>query len=187
MHERGAKVVAVSDVGGGIYDERGFDPRHLKRFADENGTVVGYPGSTTITNTELLELDVDILVPAALEGQITSENADRIKAKVVAEGANGPVSPEADRILEEKGILVIPDILCNAGGVVVSYFEWVQDIQAFFWDEGEIRRLMEKKLLDGLDEVLAASMRSGQDLRTAAYSIAIERIVEAVKYRGFYP
>lgn len=187
MHERGAKVVAVSDVQGGIYDPRGLDPRHLKRFAEETGTVVGYPGAEVITNEELLELDVDILVPAALEGQITQANADRIRAKVIAEGANGPVSPEADRILEEKGVLIIPDILCNAGGVVVSYFEWVQDIQAFFWDEGEIRHLMEKKLLDSLDEVLAASMRTGQDLRTSAYSIAISRIIEAVKYRGFYP
>ncbi|RME55423.1 MAG: Glu/Leu/Phe/Val dehydrogenase [Caldilineae bacterium] len=187
MHERGAKVVAVSDVYGGIYDRRGLDPRHVKAFAAENGTVVGYPGADKLTNEELLELDVDVLVPAALEGQITRQNADRIRARVIAEGANGPTTPEADRILEEKGVLIIPDILCNAGGVVVSYFEWVQDLQAFFWDESEIRRQMERKLLANLDEVLAASLRTGQDLRTAAYTIAIQRIVDAIQVRGIYP
>lgn len=187
IHERGARVVAVSDVHGAVYDERGLDPRHLKRFAEDNGTVMGYPGADTMTNDEILELDVDILIPAALEGQITEENADRIRASVIAEGANGPTTPEADRILSDKGVLIIPDILCNAGGVVVSYFEWVQDLQAFFWDEGEIRHQMERKLLDNLDAVLAISLRSGEDLRTAAYTIAIKRIAEAVRLRGIYP
>ncbi len=187
MHERAARVVAVSDVNGGIYNPRGLDPRHLRHFADEHGTVIGYPGAETLTNEELLELDVDILVPAALEGQITGENADKIRARVIAEGANGPTSPEADAILNDKGVMVIPDILCNAGGVVVSYFEWVQDLQAFFWDESEIRRQMERKLLDNLDEVLGVTLRTGQDLRTAAYTIAIGRIIEAVKLRGIYP
>lgn len=187
MHERGATVVAISDVTGGVYDERGLDPRHLKRYADEHGTVVGYPGATELTNEELLELDVDILVPAALEGQITRENANLVRARVIAEGANGPITPEADEILQDKGVTIIPDILCNAGGVVVSYFEWVQDLQAFFWDEGEIRHQMERKLLDNLDEVLAVTVRTGQDLRTAAYTIAIGRIIEAVKLRGIYP
>lgn len=187
MHERGAKVVAVSDVHGAVYDERGFDPRHLKNFAQENGTVIGYPGADSLTNEELLELDVDVLIPAALEGQITAENADKIRARVIAEGANGPTTPEADHILQDKGVMVIPDILCNAGGVVVSYFEWVQDLQAFFWDEGEIRHQMERKLLDNLDDVLATTLQTGYDLRTAAYTIAIRRIVDAVKYRGIYP
>ena len=187
MHERGAKIVAVSDVGGAVYDERGLDPRHLKHYAEETGTVVGYPRSDTMTNEELLALKVDVLVPAALEGQITSENADKINARVIAEGANGPTTPEADRILEDKGVLIIPDILCNAGGVVVSYFEWVQDLQAFSWDESEIRHQMKRKLLDNLDEVLAITIQTNQDLRTAAYTIAIQRIVDAVKYRGIYP
>ncbi|MBI3957209.1 MAG: glutamate dehydrogenase, partial [Chloroflexi bacterium] len=187
MHERGATVVAVSDVTGGIYDAKGFDPRHLKAFAAENGTVVGYPGSDTLTNEELLELDVDVLVPAAMEGQITAQNADKIRARVIAEGANGPTSPQADLILNDKGVMVIPDILCNAGGVVVSYFEWVQDLQAFFWDESEIRRQMERKLLMNLDEVMGVTVRTGVDLRTAAYTIAIQRIVDAVKLRGIYP
>jgi glutamate dehydrogenase (NAD(P)+) len=187
MHERGARVVAVSDVHGGVYHPLGLDPRHLRAFADQNGTVMGYPGADTLTNEELLELDVDILVPAALEGQITAENADLIRARVIAEGANGPTTPEADEILNDKGIMVIPDILCNAGGVVVSYFEWVQDLQAFFWDEGEIRHQMERKLLDNLDEVLSVTLLKHQDLRTAAYTIAIGRIIQAVKLRGIYP
>lgn len=188
MHERGATVVAVSDVMGGIYNAKGFDPRHLKAFAAENGgSVVGYPGSDTLTNEELLELKVDVLVPAAMEGQITAQNADKIQARVIAEGANGPTSPEADEILNEKGVMVIPDILCNAGGVVVSYFEWVQDLQAFFWDESEIRRQMERKLLTNLDELTGVAVRTGVDLRSAAYTIAIQRIVEATKLRGIYP
>lgn len=187
MHERGALVVAVSDQYGGIYNSRGLDLRHLSRHLEESGTVTGYRGADTLTNAELLELDVDVLVPAALEGQITKENADRIRASVIAEGANGPTSPEADRILNEKGITIIPDILCNAGGVVVSYFEWVQSLQSFFWDEGEVRSAMQKKLLDNLDAVMGVMIRRDCDLRTAAYTIAIERIVEAVQVRGFYP
>ena len=187
MHERGAKVVAVSDEKGAVYDNRGLDPRHLRRYADETGTVTGYPHADSFTNEELLELNVDVLIPAALEGQITKENADRIHARVIAEGANGPTTPEADRILEDKGVLIIPDILCNAGGVVVSYFEWVQDLQAFAWDESEIRHQMKRKLLDSLDNVLAITLQTDCDLRTAAYTIAIQRIVDAVKYRGIYP
>ena len=187
MHERGAQIVAVSDVNGAVYDERGLDPRHLKHYAEETGTVVGYPRADSLTKEELLELKVDVLIPAALEGQITKENADKINARVIAEGANGPTTPEADRILEDKGVLIIPDILCNAGGVVVSYFEWVQDLQAFSWDESEIRHQMKRKLLDNLDDVLAITLQTNQDLRTAAYTIAIQRIVDAVKYRGIYP
>ena len=187
MHERGARIVGVSDQYGGIYNKKGLDLRNLTRYMTESGTVTGYPGADTITNQELLELEVDVLVPAALEGQITKENAGSIRARIIAEGANGPTTPEADEILLDKGITVIPDILCNAGGVVVSYFEWVQSLQSFFWDEGEVRRNMEKKLLDNLDVVVGVTTRRKCDLRTAAYTIAIERIVEAVKLRGFYP
>ena len=187
MHERGARIVGVSDQYGGIYNKKGLDLRNLTRYMTESGTVTGYPGADTITNQELLELAVDVLVPAALEGQITKENAGGIRARIIAEGANGPTTPEADQILQDKGITVIPDILCNAGGVVVSYFEWVQSLQSFFWDEGEVRRNMEKKLLDNLDAVVGVTTRRKCDLRTAAYTIAIERIVEAVKLRGFYP
>jgi glutamate dehydrogenase (NAD(P)+) len=187
MHERGALIVAVSDVQGGIYNPKGLDLRHLARHVEEYKTVVGFPGADAITNQELLELGVDVLVPAALEGQITRANAPRVRAQIIAEGANGPTTPEADRILNERGVTVIPDILCNAGGVVVSYFEWVQSLQSFFWDEGEVRRSMEKTLLDNLDAVVGATTRRKSDLRTAAYTIAISRIVEATKMRGIYP
>jgi glutamate dehydrogenase (NAD(P)+) len=187
MHERGALVVAVSDVEGGVYNAKGLDLRHLARHVEEHKSVVGFPGADALTNQELLELQVDVLVPAALEGQITRANASRIRAPIIAEGANGPTSPEADRILNERGITVIPDILCNAGGVVVSYFEWVQSLQSLFWDEGEVRRSMEKTLLDNLDAVVAATVRRKSDLRTAAYTIAISRIVEATRLRGIYP
>ncbi len=187
MHERGALVVAVSDQYGGIYNSRGLDLRHLARHLSDNGTVSGYPGADALSNQELLELDVDVLVPAALEGQITRANADRIRATIIAEGANGPTTTEADQILKERGVMVIPDILCNAGGVVVSYFEWVQSLQSFFWDESAVRSAMQKKLLDNVDAVLGVMVRRKCDLRTAAYAIAIERIVEAVQVRGFYP
>ncbi|HXF60769.1 MAG TPA: Glu/Leu/Phe/Val dehydrogenase [Caldilineaceae bacterium] len=187
MHERGARVIAVSDKYGGVINERGLDLRHLTRHVAETGSVVGFPGSDSLTNAELLELPVDVLVPAALEGQITRENAGRVRAKVVAEGANGPTTPEADEILESNGVLVVPDIICNAGGVVVSYFEWVQGLQSFFWDEGEVRRQMEHKLLNNLDAVIGVSTQRRCSLRMAAYIIAIERIAEAIRLRGFYP
>ena len=187
MHERGARIVAVSDKFGGIYNAKGLDLRQLQRHIQETGTVLGYNGSDTISNSELLELDVDVLVPAALEGQITRHNAHKVRATIVAEGANGPTTPDADEILADKGVLVIPDVICNAGGVVVSYFEWVQGLQSFFWDEGEVRRQMERTLLDNLDVVIGTTTRRKCDLRTAAYVISIERIEEAMRLRGFYP
>ncbi len=187
MNERGARIVAVSDRFGGIFNSRGLDLRQLQRFMSESGSVVGFPGSERISNQELLELPVDVLVPAALEGQITAHNADKIRTRVIAEGANGPTTPDADNVLRDKGITVIPDVLCNAGGVVVSYFEWVQGLQAFFWDEGTVRRNMEKTLLDNLEAVIGMTVRSRCDLRTAAYRIAITRIVEATQVRGLYP
>ncbi len=159
----------------------------LQRHVTETGSVVGYNGSDALTNEELLTLDVEVLVPAALEGQITKDNASQVRAMIVAEGANGPTTPEADEILNDKGILVIPDIICNAGGVVVSYFEWVQGLQSFFWDESEVRRQMEHKLLDNLEAVIGTTTRRKCDMRAAAYIIAIERIEEAMRLRGFYP
>jgi glutamate dehydrogenase (NAD(P)+) len=187
MHERGARIVAVSDKFGGIHNSRGIDLRMLQRYMADTGTVVGYNGSDSLTNEELLALDVDVLVPAALEGQITKHNAANVRATIVAEGANGPTTPEADEILHDKGILVIPDIICNAGGVVVSYFEWVQGLQSFFWNEGEVRRQMEATLLDNLEAVIGTTTRRKCTMRTAAYIIAIERIEEAMRLRGFYP
>ncbi len=187
MHERGARIVAVSDRFGGIYNPYGLDLRQLQRHMDATGTVTGFSGADALTNEELLELKVDVLVPAALEGTITRKNADRIQARVIVEGANGPTTPEAEQMLLDRGVLIIPDVLANAGGVVVSYFEWVQGLQAFFWDESEVRRNMERKLLDNLDQVIGVTMRKHCDMRTAAYTIAIERIVDAVTVRGFYP
>ena len=187
MHDRGACVAAVSDVYGGVYNSHGLDMRQLLRHVAETGSVVGYPGADSLTNSELLELPVDVLVPAALEGQITRENAHRVRAKMVAEGANGPTTPEADAILADNGVFVIPDILCNGGGVVVSYFEWVQSLQSYFWDEGAVRRQMENTLIASLEAVNGAMTQYKCSMRMAAYMIAIERIVAAIKVRGFYP
>jgi glutamate dehydrogenase (NAD(P)+) len=187
MAERGARVVAISDKFGGVRNDHGLDLRLLSRHMAESGSVVGFPGSESLSNEELLCLDVDVLVPAALEGQISISNAHKIRANLVAEGANGPITPAADDILEDAGITVIPDILCNAGGVVVSYFEWVQALQSFFWDESAVRRNMEKTLLDNLEVVVGATTRRKSTLRMAAYIIAIERILEAVRLRGLYP
>ena len=187
MYERGARVVAVSDKSGGVYNARGLDPRYLQQHLKEHGSLSDYPGADAISNQELLALAVDVLVPAALEGQLTRQNAAQVRATVVAEAANGPTTPEADEILADKGVLVIPDIICNAGGVVVSYFEWVQSLQAFFWDEGEVRRQMERTLLDNLEVAVGTTTRHSCDLRTAAYMIAIRRIEEALLLRGFYP
>ncbi len=187
MHERGARVVAVSDKYGGIYNSNGLDLRQLMRHFAETGTVTGFSGADSISNAELLELPVDVLVPAALEGQLTRDNAPRIRAKMVVEGANGPTTPDADAILEDNGVLVVPDIIANAGGVVVSYFEWVQSLQSFFWDESEVRRQMERKLLNNLDVVMGVCSQRKCSLRMGAFVIAIERIAEAIQVRGFYP
>ncbi len=187
MHDRGACIVAISDKFGGIYNKNGIDLRRLQQHFAEAGTVVDFPGADSISNAELLELDVDVLIPAALEGQLTRENAPRVRAKMVAEGANGPTTPDADKILEENGVIVIPDILCNAGGVVVSYFEWVQGLQSFFWDESEVRRQMERKLLYNLDAVMHTCAQRNCSMRMGAHAIAVERTAEAITLRGFYP
>ncbi len=187
MSERGARIVAISDKFGAVYNKHGLDLRLLQRHMAETGTVIDFPGCDKLSNEELLTLDVDVLVPAALEGQITKANADQIKARVIAEGANGPTTPAADDILREKGVTVIPDILCNAGGVVVSYFEWVQGLQSFFWDESAVRRNMEKTLLDNLEVVMGVTSRRKCSLRTAAYTIAVQRVLDAAELRGLYP
>lgn len=187
MHERGARILAIGDKFGAVYNEHGLDLRQLQRHVAETGTVVGFGHCDSLTNDELIGLDVDVLVPAALEGQITRQNAHKIRARIVAEGANGPTTPEADRILRDQGTIVIPDILCNAGGVVVSYFEWVQGLQSFFWDESAVRRNMEKTLIDNLEAVVSVTSRRKCDMRTAAYTIAINRILEAAALRGLYP
>lgn len=187
LEELGCTVIAVSDSRGGIYNPKGLNVKDVIRHKAETGTVVGYPGTDTVTNKELLELDCEVLVPAALENAITEENADRIKARIIAEGANGPTTPEADEILFDKGAFVIPDILANAGGVTVSYFEWVQGLQNFFWSEDEVNKNLEKIMVKAFQDVLAISQQREVNMRIAAYILAIDRVATATLLRGIYP
>jgi glutamate dehydrogenase (NAD(P)+) len=179
--------VAVSDSSGGIHNANGLEPSKVGTWKQEHGTVVGFPGADEVSNQELLEVDCDILVPAALENQITRHNAPRIKARVVAEAANGPTTPEADAILYDRGVFLIPDILCNAGGVTVSYFEWVQDMQSFFWTEERINESLKEIMDRAFQAVYAMSDRHEVDMRTAAYMVAVARVAEATMLRGLYP
>jgi glutamate dehydrogenase (NAD(P)+) len=187
LHEQGCRIVAVSDSRGGVYNEKGFDPGDLLRHKEQAGTVAGYRGADPLTNEELLEVPCEILVPSALEGQITGRNAARVKARIIVEGANGPTTPDADEILRERKVLVIPDILANAGGVTVSYFEWVQDLQSFFWTEEEINERLERIMVRSFREVLAMSQERKVDLRTAALVRAVQRVADALMTRGIYP
>jgi glutamate dehydrogenase (NAD(P)+) len=183
----GSRIVAVSDSTGGIHNPSGLDPAKVIAWKQEHGTVVGYPGSVEIDNEELLTVECDILVPAALENQITGHVAPHVKAKVVAEAANGPTTPEADEILHDRGIFMIPDILCNAGGVTVSYFEWVQDMQSFFWTEARINESLREIMDRAFEAVHAMSEHHEVDMRTAAYMVAVARVAEATTLRGLYP
>jgi glutamate dehydrogenase (NAD(P)+) len=185
--ERGATIVAVSDARGGIYNPRGLNTRDLLAYVSANGTVAGYQKGELISNADLLELECEVLMPCAVENQITAVNAPRIRAKIIAEGANGPVTPEADEILLDKGVFIIPDILCNAGGVTVSYFEWVQDLQSFFWGEDEINERLRQIMVRGFNNVLRVAHERKVDTRTAAQVFAIQRVAEAVLIRGIYP
>jgi glutamate dehydrogenase (NAD(P)+) len=188
QEEFGAKIVAVSDVSAAYYDPNGININDLIAYRDSNkGLIEGYPKAQRIKHEELFELDVDILVPAALENSITEENADKIKAKLIVEGANGPVTPGADKILHSKGVTIIPDILANAGGVTVSYFEWVQDLQSFFWDLDDVRNKLAKMMRAAFAEVAKTKEKYNTDFRTAAYIVAIDRVAKAVKLRGIYP
>ncbi|MBI4786195.1 MAG: Glu/Leu/Phe/Val dehydrogenase [Chloroflexi bacterium] len=187
LHDLGCKIVALSDVFGGIYNPQGMDPRQVIEHVKQTKSVVGFPETEPITNEALLEIQCDILVPAALENQITKENAPKIKAKLIAEGANGPTTPDADRILAERGIIVLPDVLANAGGVTVSYFEWVQDLQSFFWTEKEINARLKRIMDESSRAVWAIADQREVDLRTAAYFVAIDRVAEAERVRGIYP
>jgi glutamate dehydrogenase (NAD(P)+) len=187
FHDAGFNVVGIADYKGGVYNQRGLNPTALLRYKSEADTIAGYPGADAITNEELLELDVDILVPAAIEDQITEVNADRIKAKLVVEGANGPTTPEADHILTQRGVTVVPDILANAGGVTVSYFEWVQDIQAYFWSEDEVNARMRDIMERSYEEVRTLSEEKGVRLRLAALALGIGRVAEAHRVRGLFP
>ncbi len=185
----GARIVAVSDSRGGIYSESGLDVESLYAHRQAGGLLADHPGAghTDVTNEELLELPVDILVPAALEGQVTEMNAGKIKAKMIVEAANGPVTPKADEILADRGIYVVPDIVANAGGVVVSYFEWVQDLQSFFWEENEVNTRLHRILMTAFGEVDAVAQERKLLLRDAAYVVAVKRVVAAIEARGIYP
>ncbi len=181
----GAKIVAASDVTGAVHNPDGLDVAALLDWTTKNKGVKGFPGGQALT-TSIIEVDCDILVPAALENQITAENADRVKAKIVAEGANGPTTPDADKILESKGVYVIPDILCNSGGVTVSYFEWVQNRMGFYWPENEVNDRLEQYMVRAFQDVLRESVEKKASLRVAAFMVAIERVVKVIQLRGVY-
>jgi glutamate dehydrogenase (NAD(P)+) len=187
IQELGARVIAVSDSRGGVFRGDGLDLPLVSRHKQETGSVVGAPRTRPISNTDLLELDCDVLVPAALEGVITGQNAGRIRARIVAEAANGPTSPEADDLLHERGVMVIPDILCNAGGVTVSYFEWVQDREEFFWTIDEINARLRRVLVRAFEDVYRTSVEHAVDMRLAAYMLSVSRVAEATLTRGIYP
>jgi glutamate dehydrogenase (NAD(P)+) len=187
MAQRGYSVVAVSDTGGGVANDNGLDVPALIKHKQRTGTVSGFANGESVTNAEVLEYNCDVLVPAALEKVISADNAPRIKAKVVAEAANGPTLPEADAILHERGIMVLPDILANAGGVTVSYFEWVQDLQANFWEEDEINDRLRRKMVRAFVDTYEVAQQCKIDMRQAAYVVAIARVAEATTVRGLYP
>src|SRR5262245_5017079 len=186
LDEAGVKVVAVSDSRGGIYDKKGLRIDLINAAKDKKGTVTASRGQK-ISNEDLLELPVDILVPAALEGAITRENAPRVKARIIAEAANGPTTPDADDILRSNGTIVIPDILANAGGVTVSYFEWVQDLYSFFWDPDIVRSHLERTIRRGYEDVAETARRHDTDLRTGALILAVGRVEESTRLRGLFP
>ncbi len=187
MAERGFRIVAVSDSRGGIANSGGLDVAGVVAHKNETGSVVGFSGGDAISNADLLEVDCEVLVPAALEKVITADNAPRIRAKIVAEAANGPTIPQADRILEDRGVMVLPDILANAGGVTVSYFEWVQDLQENFWEEHEINDRLKRKMTRAFRETHEIAQRMNIDMRRAAYVVAVGRVADATKLRGLYP
>jgi glutamate dehydrogenase (NAD(P)+) len=187
IRDEGATVIAVSDVSGGIYAAGGIDPDRVISWSAEHGTVQGFPGTTDISNADLLELDCDILIPAALENQITSRNAAGIKAKIVAEAANGPTTPDADAILHDRGVFLIPDILCNAGGVTVSYFEWVQDLNRDHWSEAIINAKLKEIMVRAFDETLQMTQKADANMRLGAYLLAVQRVADATAMRGLYP
>jgi glutamate dehydrogenase (NAD(P)+) len=186
LAQQGAKIVAVTDWKGGVYNKSGLAIPKLLEYAKQHRTVDECPGAEPLNNEDLFGLDVDILIPAALENQITMETAPKIKAKIVTEGANGPTTPDAHRHLHERGVFVIPDILANSGGVTVSYFEWVQDRYGYFWTEDEVNSRLEAKMVEAFDDVLENSLKHKVDMRTAAYIVAISRVATVTRMRGMY-
>jgi glutamate dehydrogenase (NAD(P)+) len=187
MHELGSKIIAVSDVSGAYYNANGLDIPAMIDYSKANkNSLEGYQGADPITNQELLELECDVLIPAAKEDQINKHNAPNIKAKIIAEGANGPVTANADAILDEKGILIIPDILANAGGVTVSYFEWVQDRQGYFWTEERVNRRLNRMMRDAFNLIYGVKEQHNITLRQAAYVYSIKKVADTLKLRGIY-
>jgi glutamate dehydrogenase (NAD(P)+) len=187
LAKAGAKIVAVTDWKGGVYNSQGLDiPKLLEYYAANNKTVDGFPGGEPLPHDKLWGLDVNVLIPAALENQITMDNAPQIKATIITEGANGPTTPDANKFLHGKGVFVIPDILANSGGVTTSYFEWVQDRYGYFWEEKDVNTRLEKKMCEAFDDVLKTSLKYKVDMRTAAYIVAIQRVGTVTKMRGMY-
>jgi glutamate dehydrogenase (NAD(P)+) len=187
LHDAGCRVIAVSDHQGGLFSDRGLDPEAINRHNVEAGTVVGYPGAEAISNDELLELECDVLVPAAVESVVNVKNADQVRAKVVCEAANGPITFEGDKMLTERGVFIVPDILANSGGVTVSYFEWVQDIQAYFWSEEDVNDRLRQIMERAFQEVYDLSTEKGLTMRQAAHWIGVGRVAEAHLTRGLFP
>jgi glutamate dehydrogenase (NAD(P)+) len=187
LHERGAKVIAITERASGIYDETGLDIDAAGKFYKEHGTLADFDDADEITNEELLTCACDVLIPAAMENTINAEIAPRVQAKIVVEGANGPTTPEADKILNDAGVIVLPDILANAGGVTVSYFEWVQGLDNYFWDQKRVQDELQKVMERAFDAVNAKADEADCDYRTAAYTIAISRVAEACKWKGLFP
>jgi glutamate dehydrogenase (NAD(P)+) len=187
LAQNGATIIAVSDSRGGILNRSGLNIPELLAHKSKTGSVVGFAHSDPISSDAVLELQCDILVPAALENQITLENVESIKARIVAEAANGPTTPDADTVLHERGVMVIPDILANAGGVTVSYFEWVQDLQELFWDEDDVNRRLERVMVKAFSDVHASAKRYNVDMRTGAYIVGVERVATAMRTRGIWP
>lgn len=187
LSDAGAKVVAVSDSTTGVYNPGGLDIKRATLFKKETGSLRGFAGADSLSNADLLELPCDILAPCALENQVGGWNADHIKARLIAEGANGPLNPDADQILVDKGVLVLPDILANAGGVTVSYFEWVQSRAGYYWEECEVNEKLERIMRRAYREVAKLAERHDTEMRTAAQMLAISRVVDAIKIRGIFP
>jgi glutamate dehydrogenase (NAD(P)+) len=187
LWREGAVIVGLSDVKGGVWNPTGLDVRQVEAHVAESGSVVGFPGADPVSNDEILLQPCDVLVPAAVGSQIREDNADRVKATLIAEGANGPTTPEGDAILRDRGVTVIPDILANAGGVVVSYFEWVQGLQYYFWRESEITSRLQEVMTRAFNRVWSVASKEGTDLRTAALMEGIRRVGEGYKVRGLYP
>jgi glutamate dehydrogenase (NAD(P)+) len=187
LANEGTKIVALSDVRGGIYNPDGLLVNDVLRYVEEHGTVVGFPHAHSVTNTELLEIPADVLVPAALSNQITAKNADLVRARIVIEAANGPTTPEADEILQDKGVFLVPDVLANAGGVTVSYFEWVQDLQQFFWSEREIDDKLGQIMRKSFERTYHMMKEREVDMRMGAYIMAVSNVASATDARSIYP